>query len=93
MNVNVVYQGVKGIYPDALFAARGETSTNGSHGSHREAIEGLRDIIMLSMHCLDIMLRRGHIQRTFDGDSLVQDSDPYIEGLLNMIRKEKVVKG
>jgi hypothetical protein len=39
------------------------------------------------------MLRRGHNQRTFDGDNPVQDSDPYIEGLLNMIRKEKVVKG
>jgi len=93
MNINLVYQGVKEMYPDVFFGAKGDTYTHGSNNKHREAIEGVRDIIMLSMHCLDIMLRRGHIQRTFDRDNPVQDNDPYIEGLLNMIRKEKVVKG
>jgi hypothetical protein len=93
MNISVVYQGMKEMYPDVFFEAKGDTYAHGSRNNHREAIEGVRDIIMLSMHYLDIMMRSGHIQRTFDGDNPVQDNDPYIEGLLNMIRKEKVVKG
>lgn len=52
-----------------------------------EAIKGLRSIIKLSMHCLQVILRHGHSQGGLDRDVLIQDSDPYLESLMNMVRQ------
>ena len=93
MNVNMVCQGAEEMYPDAYFVTRENLYAHGSPDDRGETIKGLRGIVMLSMQWLEIMLSHGHFRRTFDRDSLLQDSDPYVEGLLNMIRKEKTNQG
>jgi hypothetical protein len=55
--------------------------------SQAETIHRLRSIIRLSMHCLESILKRGHIQGVFDRDSQIQDDDPYIKSLMDMIKK------
>lgn len=93
MNIHGLDQRVEKYYPDACFVAGDDLFAHASADAKTESFNGLHSIITLSMHCLEIVLRHGHIQRTFDGDSLLQDNDPYVEGLLNMIREENTVKG
>ena len=86
MNVNMVCQGVEEMYPDAYFVASEDPYTHGSPGDQRETINGLLSIITLSMQCFEVMVRHGHIQHGCDREGLIQDNDPYIEGLLRMMR-------
>ena len=86
MNVHGLHQGVEKFYPHACFVMGDDLLTHASDDNKTEST-GLHSIITLSMKYLEIMLRHGHIQRTFDRDRVVQDNDPYMEGLLDMIRK------
>lgn len=92
MNVRTMYQGVERFYPDGYFSTGKNFLAHGYVDDQAETIKGLHSIIVLSMQCLEIMLRHGHIRRTYDRDSLIQDNDPYVEGLLNSIRKGNTLK-
>jgi hypothetical protein len=93
MNVQALSQEVEQLNPDGLFTVHEGLVAQGFVDGEAETMKGLRSIITLSMQCLEIMLRHGQIQGTFDRDNLIQDNDPYLEGLLNMIRKVETVKG
>lgn len=82
MNIHTLNRTSEQIYPHGLLAAHECFDRN-----QTETFKALRSIIMLSMQCLDIMLRNGRIQGGNDRDSLVQDVDPYIENLMNMVRQ------
>jgi hypothetical protein len=86
MNVNMMRQGMQKMYPDAYFAGSDYPCTHGSPGDERETINGLLSIIILSMQCFEIIARHGHMQHGFDREGLIQDDDPYIAGLLRMMR-------
>jgi hypothetical protein len=79
-------------YPDAYVVAGENFCFRDFACAKTETIKGLHSIIVLSMQCLEIVLRHGHIRRTYDRDSLIQDNDPYVEGLLNSIRKGNTLK-
>jgi hypothetical protein len=93
MNVNMVCQGMQEMYPDAYFVRSEYRCTHGSPGDERETINGLLSIITLSMQCVEIMLKQGHKQHGFDREGLIQDDDPYIAGLLRMMRNGMDDKG
>ena len=93
MNVNMVCQGMQEMYPDAYFVRSEYPCTHGSPGDERETVNGLLSIITLSMKCFEIISRHGHKQHGFDREGLVQDDDPYIAGLLRMMRNEIDDKG
>mgnify|MGYP001570345828 CR=1 FL=1 len=86
MNVNMVCQEMQQLYPDAYFVGKEYPCTHGSPGDQRETINGLLSIITLSMQCFEIMMRHGYMQHGYDREILNQDDDPYIEGLLRMMR-------
>jgi hypothetical protein len=52
-----------------------------------EAIKGLRSIIRLSMQYLEVILKHGHMRGIPDRDTFIQDSDPYLESLMSMVRQ------
>jgi len=86
MNDNIVCQGMQEMYPDAYFVRSEYPCTLGSPGDERETINGLLSIITLSMQCVEIILKQGHMQHDFDREGLIQDDDPYIAGLLRIMR-------
>jgi hypothetical protein len=86
MNDNIVCQGMQEMYPDAYFARSEYPCALGSPGDERETINGLLSIITLSMQCVEIILKQGHMQHGFDREGLIQDDDPYIAGLLRIMR-------
>ena len=77
MNIHVLHHTSEQLDHHGLF----------SNQDKAEMVNGLRSIIMLSMQCLEVMLRHGHTQDGFDRDSLIQDADPYIENLMKMVRQ------
>lgn len=87
MNVQTLNQRVERSNPSDLFSGDEVFVNYGYADNQIEARKGLRRIIRLSMHCLEIMLRNGHTQGEFDRDNLAQVSDPYVEGLLIIMRK------
>jgi hypothetical protein len=38
------------------------------------------------MQCVEIILKQGRMQHGFDREGLIQDDDPYIAGLLRIMR-------
>ncbi len=86
MNVNMVCQGMQEMYSDAYFVRSEYRCTHGSPADERETINGLLSIITLSMQCVEIILKQGHMQHGFDREGLIQDDDPYIAGLLRIMR-------
>lgn len=93
MNVNMVCQGMQEMYPDAYFVGSEYPCTHGSPGDQRETMGGFHRIISLSMQWLEIMLRHGHMQHGFDREGLIKDDDPYIAGLLRMMKNGVDDKG
>jgi hypothetical protein len=87
MNVNMICQGLEDMYPGACFVANEDRRTHGSTGNQSETINGLLSIITLSMQCLEIMTRHGYVRHGLDREGSIQDNDPYIEGLLSVMRK------
>ena len=86
MNVNMVCQGMQEMYPVAYFVGSEYSCAHGSPGDQSETMGGFHRIISLSMQWLEIMLRHGHMQHGFDREGLIQDDDPYIAGLLRILR-------
>jgi len=82
MNIHALNNTSGQLYPHGLLAAH-----EGFYRNEAETFKGLRSIITLSMQCLNIMLKHGHIQGGNDRDDLIQDIDPYIENLMNVVRQ------
>ena len=93
MNDNIVCQGMQEMYPDAYFVRSEYPCTLGSPGDQSETMGGFHRIISLSMQWLEIMLRHGHMQHGFDREGLIKDDDPYIAGLLRMMKNGVDDKG
>jgi hypothetical protein len=87
MNVNMICQGLEEMYPGACFAANEDRRTHGSTGNQSETISELLSIITLSLQCFEIMTRYGSVPHGLDREGLIQDDDPYIQGLMRMMRK------
>ena len=87
MNVRALNQGMGRLHQNVVFPTHEGFAAHGMGDSEIGSIKGIRSVISLSMKCLEIILKEGHIQGTSSRDGVVQDNDPYMERLIGMARK------